>query len=529
MINNVELYNRLSALVRTIKARVEFYNDSTLLSHYAERDDLISITIERVGDETKFFGYGICQKVNIKLIDKAREKDISTANTVKVYFDDLCVSPLFKVSRVNRDENTNALSITAYDYIYNASNIRTQDIPISSYTIAEFANSCSSLLGLNGVSILGVNDGSFDTNYEAGANIDGTETIREVLDDVAEATQTIYYVDAANTLIFKRLDVDGEAAFVIDKSKYITLENSDSRRLGTVCHATELGDNVSASIAQSGTTQYVRDNPFWDLREDIDELVNKALDAVGGLTINQFNCQWRGNYLVEIGDKLGLITKDDDTLFSYLLNDTITYDGSYSQKTQWRYSNSDTETESNPTSLGDVLKQTYARVDKANKQVELVVSDVESNSQKITSIQMDTESINATVKQVEENTNNAIDGVNEDIATLTKQVNSKVSAEQLTIEIQTQLSNGVNSITTNTGYTFNDEGLTVSKDGSEMTTTVSEDGMIVYKNGSAVLTANNVGVEAVNLHAKTYLIIGTNSRFEDYNNGARTGCFWIGG
>lgn len=130
MINNVELYNRLSAPVRTIKARVEFYNDSTLLSQYAERDDLISITIERVGDETKFFGYGICQKVNIKLIDKAREKDISTANTIKVYFDDLCVSPLFKVSRVNRDENTNALSITAYDYIYNASNIRTQDIQI---------------------------------------------------------------------------------------------------------------------------------------------------------------------------------------------------------------------------------------------------------------------------------------------------------------------------------------------------------------------------------------------------------------
>jgi len=38
------------------------------------------------------------------------------------------------------------------------------------------------------------------------------------------------------------------------------------------------------------------------------------------------------------------------------------------------------------------------------------------------------------------------------------------------------------------------------------------------------------GVGAVNLHAKTYLIIGSYSRFEDYkaNSGKRTGCFWIG-
>jgi hypothetical protein len=52
--------------------------------------------------------------------------------------------------------------------------------------------------------------------------------------------------------------------------------------------------------------------------------------------------------------------------------------------------------------------------------------------------------------------------------------------------------------------------------------------MTVYKNSATVLTANNVGVDAVNLHATTYLIIGNNSRFEDYGSN-RTGCFWIGG
>ncbi|MBQ8763148.1 MAG: hypothetical protein IJZ07_03505 [Clostridia bacterium] len=55
--------------------------------------------------------------------------------------------------------------------------------------------------------------------------------------------------------------------------------------------------------------------------------------------------------------------------------------------------------------------------------------------------------------------------------------------------------------------------------------------MSVYKNEEEVLTANNEGVKAANLHATTYLIIGNYSRFEDYTNAdgeARTGCFWIG-
>ena len=53
--------------------------------------------------------------------------------------------------------------------------------------------------------------------------------------------------------------------------------------------------------------------------------------------------------------------------------------------------------------------------------------------------------------------------------------------------------------------------------------------MRIDRYGEAVLTANNSGVDAKNLHATTYLFIGVNSRFEDYDNNTRTGCFWIGG
>ena len=63
-----------------------------------------------------------------------------------------------------------------------------------------------------------------------------------------------------------------------------------------------------------------------------------------------------------------------------------------------------------------------------------------------------------------------------------------------------------------------------------MSTQITDDGMKVFRSNTAVLTANNVGVDAVNLHATTYLIIGNNSRFEDWEKDgqARTACFWIG-
>ena len=101
-----------------------------------------------------------------------------------------------------------------------------------------------------------------------------------------------------------------------------------------------------------------------------------------------------------------------------------------------------------------------------------------------------------------------------------------MSADDIRLEIQESLKD-VNEVTTTTGYTFNKDGLMVTKDGSEMKTQVSEDGMTVYRKNEVVLRADNEGVKAEDLHATTYLLIGTNSRLENYR-GVRTGCFWIG-
>lgn len=533
MINAESLFLEcINSPVRSIRGRVELYDNSTLLQTFKYTDYLKSFSIERVGEESKFFGFGICHKLNIKLRDTKREiNNISTENYFEAVFgsgsDYIYAFPAFKVSEVHRNENTNELSITAYDMLYQASKHTVSELALPDYyTIGDFAKACASLLGLP-LAYVNVNDNSFSTFYNGGANFEGTESIREALNAVAEATQTIYYISSEWQLTFKRLDKDGEAVFTIDKEKYFDLDSGANRRLGTICHATELGDNVSASIEASGTTQYVRDNPFWDMRDDVGTLVSNAISLIGGLTINQFDLEWRGNYLLEIGDKIAITTKDGSIVYSYLLDDSIEYDGGLRETSRWSYT-ADEETESNPATLGDRLKQTYAKVDKQNKTIEMVASQAEANAESISSLQMNTESITASVSKMSQNLTDSLTATNEEISTLTNKVEATMSAEDIQIQIQSELANGVDKVITSTGFTFDEVGLTVSKSGSEMETTITEDGMTVYRDEEAVLTANNIGVDAVNLHAKTYLIIGENSRFEDYGS-SRTGCFWIGG
>ncbi len=532
--------NNYESPVRLVGAKVELWEGSTLADTYNQYYGIKELTIERVG-ESKFFGFGICQRLNIHLIDLERYMYITTADSFKVFLstggDYTSSFPEFFVSEVHRDENTNELSVTAYDAIYSANSRLVSELSfispladedlVKSYTIAEFAEACAMALGV-GLQIAADAAESFSLYFEGGANFEGSETIREALNAIAEVTQTIYYIDSNNTLVFKRLDKDGEAVLSIDKSKYISLDSGENRRLQTIVSATELGDNISVSTSAIGSTQYVRNNPFWELREDIATLLDAALLAVGGLTINQFYCEWRGNPLLEIGDKISLTTKDNNSVISYLLNDTLFYDGSLSQSSQWEYEENDTESHDNPNNIGDALKQTFAKVDKVNKQIDIVVSQQADTKEQLSSLQLTTEDITATVQKVEQNVTNSLESLNSDISTLTNRVEASISAEDVQIQIDSTLATGVNKVTTTTGFTFNEEGLTVSKSGSEMTTTITEDGMIVYRDEEAVLTANNIGVNATNLHATTYLIIGNNSRIEDYGND-RSGCFWIGG
>ena len=107
-----------------------------------------------------------------------------------------------------------------------------------------------------------------------------------------------------------------------------------------------------------------------------------------------------------------------------------------------------------------------------------------------------------------------------------KQTLLEQNAQSITISVQEIREKGVSRVETETGYTFDKDGMRISKSGEEMENRLDNTGMYVTRSGEGILTANNQGVQALNLTARQYLVAGQHARFEDYTEG-RTACFWI--
>lgn len=541
--NQAEVLAALSSPVREIgAAAILKYKDKDGVEqtdYFTNADKLISFKIEKTADETKFFGYGVCQKINLKLIDIDRELDYPTGTSIEIIYNvngtgNIQAETKFYITEVHRDENTNQLSITGYDILYKMNDITvdTLTLPEDGYTVLSLAWLVADSLNIWDIKHLNEYEES-GLWLAQGANLDGTESFREVLDDIAEITQTIYFVDYYGRLSFIRPSVTDSPVFTITRDMYYKLEESTNRRLSGICSATDLGENVEALLEESGTKQFIRNNMFYDVRSDVGDLVNAAIDNIGGLTLYQFDVDWQGNFLLEMADKIGIECKDGQVRHSYLVNDTITYNGGLRQKTKWKFTDSEGESFANSSNLGEALKQTFARVDKANRNIELLASKTENNETNIADMRVTTDDITAHVNRIVEAYDSDFKKLYDWSAVIENEVSTKMSAEDVQIAIQQTIegedgTGGVNQVKTITGFTFNANGLQISKSDSEMSTVVNEDGMRVSNNGQVTLVANNQGVDALNLHATTYLLVGQNSRFEDCDDGARTGCFWIG-
>lgn len=118
-----------------------------------------------------------------------------------------------------------------------------------------------------------------------------------------------------------------------------------------------------------------------------------------------------------------------------------------------------------------------------------------------------------------------------DIDSLYGQMSSiQQTAENVSIQVKNIIDNGVDKVTTGTGYTFKDDGLHIQRSGSEMENRLDETGMYVMRGNEIMLQANKDGVIGTDMTVRNYLIIGSHARFEDYTDddgAAGTACFYI--
>lgn len=603
IISNIQNLSSMS----TVKAKVDLYNGSTLVKACTCGEVLSDFTVTRDGDNNKFFGFGICHKLDVNLIDFDKELlSVTVGNTAEIGLGNGTVwdtpYPTFYIQEIQRDEKANTVKVTAYDKLYEASEYSFDDLGlVLPYSFVDIAQAIATKLGLT-LKIDTNIYSAFSLECLEDPNLDeaSTKDLRSVLTWLAEATQSIYFINHLNELVFKRLDKNGAAITRITQNDYYELDTKTSKTITSICNMTELGDNLKTSIEGEGVTQYIRSNPFIELRDDITTILDAGIAAVGGLTITQFDCEWAGNYLLEPGDKLALVTKDGTEFYSYLISDAVTYDGTLNENSGWEYTEQNTDTFANPTNLGERLNQTFAKVDKIEKNITLqvsgvvktladeiipqkiesltggLVSDVEElkgsqtttqatlselqlttegitqtvskteetlieidttvedntaliqvNTNNISALQVKSNSISASVQTIQETTTTSLNNLHEEVNTLSNKVEAQITSEEVSLQISEALSNGVDSVTTSTGFTFDKDGLHISKSESDMESLLDDKGLEVSRYDTPVLTAKSDGVNALNITVRKFLNVG-GSRFEKYGYN-RTGCYWTGG
>lgn len=527
---NAIYLNMNDSLARSIKAKVEHYRSdgSTLIETYNYNDHIQNIHVDRVAAAGKFFGFGVAQQLTLKLADKNKEILVSEGQKFRIYFSVndsayLRVGPTFAVDSVKRDEKTNGLTITASDYLKKASEWTYDIIDTKTEQTAEYILSrIASSLNLN----LSANTSSWGSlkSLKGIPNYSGSETFRDVLDDIAEAVQAIYFIDGS-TLYMKEIRPNDAVALTIKKNHYFELTSEALHVLGGIAHVTELGDNLEVG---SGIIQVVRNNAFWETYGDISDLLEESELRTRLLAITPFNCSWRGNFALQIGDKIAIRDKKGNNISTYVLNDSYEYNGGFKQTCSWAYEAEKVES-TNPVTIGEKVNQTSAKVDKVAQEITMVAGKADANSEQIAQLNISTSEIRASVSDTNKTVADSVDILNGNIETLTKRVESSMTSEQVKFAIQSELSDGVNKVITETGVVVDDLGLRVEKTNAETHTQITENGMEVIRTqgNQPLLVANKDGVQAEDLEATTYLLVG-GSRFESYGSD-RTGCFWIGG
>ena len=526
--------DKLAAFIglrREVTGSVNIYEgvSATVTRTLLPSETLASFTIENSIPKGKFFGFAVSQKLTVTLINEtsAIEKGTKLIPFLGIKGQEAQMLPAFFVDTVEIDTVNKKTIITAYDAIYFASNKRLEEVSIEyPLSIKFFATEIGEALGCY-PDTDDIEDTLNIQLTQETVNTNGSENLYDILTAICEVTGTICRCGRGNRLEF--ISLSTTPVDTILPMTYFNFTSKEPVTLTKVASVTQLGENF-ISGTEEGFTQSLWDNPFLELREDTATILDTLHAKVNGLTMLPYTFESRGNPYYQVGDYVTVSTILGDKNI-YWFNETLNYGGGLRSTTNFEVEENEEPT-ANPTTLGESVKLTSAKVDKVNNEVNIVAGTSSENSQAISALRLNTESISASVTNLREATEGALGTMNSDINTLTRKVEATMTPEAVDLKIQSAMANGVDSVTTTTGFTFNEEGLTISKTGSEMSTNIDEDGMSVSRGSTEVLTADNEGVIAYNLHAKTYLIIGENSRFEDYTNTngeARTGCFWIGG
>ena len=324
-----------------------------------------------------------------------------------------------------------------------------------------------------------------------------SDTFRDVLDDIAEvAGGMIGFVDDVLTVIYPT-----DSGEVIDEEnlKTLTIGKKFGPINSVVIARTPQEDNIYKqdpdSIATHGLNEIrIENNQIVDTHRE--DFMDGVCDALFGLSFELYELESFGIGYLNFGEFFAIKTADGVAHKALMLCDDLQITQGVNETSKLEEPKTTATDYSTASETDKTLNKTILRVDKQGNKITALVSRT--------------------------------DKLEGDMADVQKKAELAITPENVDIKISEAIEGLDGASVKETGYTFDKYGLNIHKSGEEMHNTLDNTGMYVRRSGTDVLVANNNGVDAINLTASQYLIVGENARFEDYP-GRRTACFYIGG
>ena len=472
-------------------------------------------------------GKTICETYEIKIGKDAPNIGFNV-NEVKIYDDNKLIKTLY-VDSIKEEKYAITYNLVdamiKFNFQYDASAI----IGDSSVKLKDIFNDICQKAGINS-DITEFDSDDIDVSW-----YDNSFLARDYLGYIAELNASSFYINEENKLALKPI--------VQDAKKEISFDEISDYEIGEVHEFSRVvfdnGENVWSYGTEEKETYYINTSNVYLINE---QQVENIFNKINGLKFYNF----RSNNIpiedLQVADYI--VFKYNDVEYpTYVQFENIDYIGG-----NWIGGLSlsvNTEQQEETKVVGDKerIKAIQITVNRdANKITQLIT---QTNELDIRTTDNETE-INNNYQELIQKFGDFI--TDDEFVSYKEQMQTELSDSQYQItNIESIIADGVNIVKTTSG-TFDDKGLTMEQSGANTKTILNQDGVDVKDvNGSVsedLLYAGYVSDEKAqqneelasykgqtvvftkNIVVKNYLMLGTYSRVEDYEDG--TGIFYIG-
>lgn len=267
------------------------------------------------------------------------------------------------------------------------------------------------------------------------------------------------------------------------------------------------------SPSDRGNTLFIRqDNPF--IVDD--SVVSNIYDIVKDLEIWSLKCENYGDLSIDAWDTITYTLGEES--YNTFYNNTTTYEMTVMSTNEVQIPSKQQEITTNVVggTQDQRIKKVSTEVNNINGTITLMAQDIDTNYKEFTDFKVESGGIVARVSKAEEDIKN-----------------NKEDAQGQIDDINRTLEDGVSSVKT-TSVTINNEGLSVSTNDSDISTTMTNSEFRVQDNAGTKLiymgydSVNQTSVsEMDNLTVNRYFIAGYH-RVEKMEDKGRTGWFYVG-